>query len=71
MKGLFVRLVLIAGSITCPAAAAAQGADNTPPPGFTALFNGKDLTGRTAPSWSPADEERGQCEDSPNNPPLE
>lgn len=22
-------------------------------------------------SWSPADEERGQCEDSPNNPPLE
>jgi hypothetical protein len=25
--------------------AAAQAADNTPPPGFTALFNGKDLTG--------------------------
>ena len=23
----------------------AQAADNTPPPGFTALFNGKDLTG--------------------------
>ena len=26
-------------------AAAAQAADNTPPEGFTALFNGKDLTG--------------------------
>ena len=23
----------------------APAADNTPPPGFTALFNGKDLTG--------------------------
>src|SRR5687767_12514856 len=34
-------LVVFLGS----AAVYAQGTDNTPPPGFVALFNGKDLTG--------------------------
>jgi hypothetical protein len=34
------------GSLLVLAAfASARAADNTPPPGFTALFNGKDLTG--------------------------
>ncbi|MCS6954697.1 MAG: DUF1080 domain-containing protein, partial [Bryobacterales bacterium] len=40
---------------------AAHGQDNTPPPGFTALFNGKDLTGwqglMTAPEF-PAPEKK-------------
>ena len=45
MKRTFIRLVLIVGSVACPVAAWAQGPDNTPPAGFTALFNGKDLTG--------------------------
>jgi len=33
----------------------AQAADNTPPPGFTALFNGKDLTGWKGLLKSPLD----------------
>ena len=37
-------LVLNCGLISF-AALPAQAADNTPPPGFVALFNGKDLTG--------------------------
>ena len=37
---LAIRAVL---SIALPVSA--EAADNTPPPGFTALFNGKDLTG--------------------------
>ena len=37
-------LVLNCGLISL-AASVAQAADNTPPPGFAALFNGKDLTG--------------------------
>jgi hypothetical protein len=40
------RVAFIAGLvILCGEMASAQGKDNTPPPGFTALFNGKDLTG--------------------------
>jgi hypothetical protein len=31
--------------LVCLAPAVARPADNTPPPGFVALFNGKDLTG--------------------------
>jgi 3-keto-disaccharide hydrolase len=39
-------LVLITlSSLMSLAAAAGKAEDNTPPPGFTALFNGKDLTG--------------------------
>ena len=37
-------LVLNFGLISL-AALPAPAADNTPPPGFVALFNGKDLTG--------------------------
>ncbi len=35
---------------TAPATTAAPGPDNTPPAGFVALFNGKDLTGWTIPA---------------------
>src|SRR4051794_33841307 len=41
--GLAVLLGLAAGSIR--GGEKAGGKDNTPPPGFKALFNGKDLTG--------------------------
>src|SRR5947209_2522485 len=49
MKNLFwlapaLFLIGAPGSGTC-AAEKARRKDNTPPPGFTALFNGKDLTG--------------------------
>lgn len=37
--GAFSFLAILTGAI------AGHAADNTPPPGFTALFNGKDLTG--------------------------
>ena len=36
-------LILLAAGLRAPADEPAK--DNTPPPGFTALFNGKDLTG--------------------------
>ncbi len=39
-------------------AAAALAADNTPPEGFTALFNGKDLTGWGAGVGKPASEQQ-------------
>ena len=39
-----LRVVLVAGSVFI-ALASARAADNTPPKGFVALFNGKDLTG--------------------------
>jgi len=41
------RLIMVlAGCAVCwGTGGAAQGADNTPPSGFVALFNGKDLTG--------------------------
>lgn len=45
-----VRMCLLAGCLA--ALAAGQGlaaADNQPPPGFVALFNGKDLTGWQVP----------------------
>ncbi len=38
-----ITAVAIVSLVACRSAA--QGADNMPPPGFTALFNGKDLTG--------------------------
>jgi hypothetical protein len=37
--------VAFAIALTVAALPSARAADNTPPPGFTALFNGKDLTG--------------------------
>ncbi len=41
-----MSLRFVLGSLLVLAAfASARAADNTPPPGFTALFNGKDLTG--------------------------
>jgi len=39
-KWIVASVVLVAFAVT-----AAWAADNTPPPGFTLLFNGKDLTG--------------------------
>ena len=42
MKTLLACVVLTAGVL---AVLPARAADNTPPEGFTALFNGKDLTG--------------------------
>jgi 3-keto-disaccharide hydrolase len=35
--------------VASPLLAAEKAADNTPPPGFVALFNGRDLTGWTLP----------------------
>ncbi|HEY8506267.1 MAG TPA: DUF1080 domain-containing protein [Gemmataceae bacterium] len=42
-----LALIALAGLLAPPLAAQEKAApgDNTPPPGFTALFNGKDLTG--------------------------
>lgn len=42
-KQLVLTLLLLPALIACPAFA--QKKDNVPPEGFTALFNGKDLTG--------------------------
>src|SRR3954471_24108493 len=47
MKQLATFLAALAGLTAAPGgrlAAADEKKDNTPPPGFTALFNGKDLT---------------------------
>ncbi|MFN0052552.1 MAG: DUF1080 domain-containing protein [Planctomycetales bacterium] len=43
----FVALLAVVGllEIAAPEAFAAETKDNVPPPGFTALFNGKDLAG--------------------------
>lgn len=41
LRAVLTVVALVAGSIS----ASASAADNTPPAGFTALFNGKDLTG--------------------------
>jgi hypothetical protein len=38
-------VLVLNGVLICLAALSVQAADNTPPPGFVALFNGKDLTG--------------------------
>jgi len=40
----FLPLTLLC-FLVCGLLASARAADNTPPPGFTAVFNGKDLTG--------------------------
>ncbi len=40
-----VAVVLVAASAVCPPLPAEAGETNQPPEGFTALFNGKDLTG--------------------------
>ena len=47
MRSLFFLAGLVALGFAGAMAAddKAAGKDNTPPPGFTALFNGKDLTG--------------------------
>lgn len=46
MTRFVVRCAMLVACLTCPSGwAAAQSPDNTPPAGFTALFNGKDLTG--------------------------
>lgn len=37
--------VLLVGILAAYATSSARAADNVPPPGFVALFNGKDLTG--------------------------
>src|SRR5437868_9815671 len=39
MKQLLIALALVLSPLS------ALAADNTPPPGFVALFNGRDLTG--------------------------
>jgi hypothetical protein len=41
----FLMVALLACTGECRADEKAGPGDNTPPPGFTALFNGKDLTG--------------------------
>lgn len=43
--GVLTACVYLLGSTTTAWAAEAKRPDNTPPPGFKALFNGKDLTG--------------------------
>lgn len=45
MKHLHLRLLLLVAFCSCAASISAQAADNTPPAGFTALFNGKNLSG--------------------------
>src|SRR3982750_1661063 len=45
-RSLFVLLPFLAGHL---AASPAEAADNTSPPGFVALFNGKDLAGWKLP----------------------
>ncbi len=40
-----IKLIILAVVAYCLPFSMAAGADNTPPEGFTALFNGKDLTG--------------------------
>jgi hypothetical protein len=37
--------LVLTGVVVLVVSASAQAADNSPPPGFSALFNGKDLTG--------------------------
>ena len=39
------RIAFVVSCLLVAAAAVASAADNTPPEGFTALFNGRDLTG--------------------------
>lgn len=43
------RLFLLVSALSVVLTAAAPAADNQPPPGFTALFNGKDFTGWKVP----------------------
>jgi hypothetical protein len=46
MRGAFALAVVVMGGLMLTAmGAVADRPDNTPPTGFTALFNGKDLTG--------------------------
>lgn len=47
MKRMFIALLVATVAVTVfrTPGVEAQAKDNTPPPGFTALFNGKDLTG--------------------------
>jgi type 1 glutamine amidotransferase len=48
---LLIPVVFLLGAVAASPSRAAdhKAADNTPPPGFTALFNGKDLTGWKVP----------------------
>jgi hypothetical protein len=46
MRGTFALAAVVFGGLVLAATGGiADRPDNTPPPGFTALFNGKDLTG--------------------------
>jgi Domain of Unknown Function (DUF1080) len=45
----FLGLAVSVVSLVLSVSPAAQAADNEPPPGFTALFNGKDLSGWKVP----------------------
>lgn len=44
MRNLAAALVIVSAVVAIPVGVAEEKKDNTPPPGFTALFNGKDLT---------------------------
>ena len=45
----FLRTLFLAGTLAYLAMPAARGADNQPPPGFVALFNGRDFSGWKVP----------------------
>jgi hypothetical protein len=64
---MFVILIVSATGISANTQDAKLGKDNTPPPGFKALFNGKDLTGwqglvpiNKRAKMSPAEREKAQ-----------
>lgn len=44
MRNLAPALVIVSAVVAIPVGVAEEKKDNTPPAGFTALFNGKDLT---------------------------